>query len=65
MSLCMHSTGKSFSLTEDIEFVEYPNSKTLEAGSDGFITCKVTGVPQPTVSWRKDGRWLTMGTCTN
>ena len=51
-------------LTEDIEFVEYSRSKTFEAGSDGFITCNVTGVPRPTVSWRKDGRRIRMGTST-
>ncbi|XP_037697785.1 roundabout homolog 3 isoform X2 [Choloepus didactylus] len=35
-----------------------PANQTLALGSSVWLPCRVTGNPQPSVQWRKDGQWL-------
>ncbi|XP_076968683.1 roundabout homolog 3 [Tamandua tetradactyla] len=35
-----------------------PANQTLALGSPVWLPCRVTGNPQPSVRWRKDGQWL-------
>ncbi|XP_032724712.1 roundabout homolog 3 [Lontra canadensis] len=35
-----------------------PANQTLALGSSVWLPCRVTGNPQPSVQWKKDGQWL-------
>nr|XP_003819980.3 roundabout homolog 3 isoform X2 [Pan paniscus] len=35
-----------------------PANQTLVLGSSVWLPCRVTGNPQPSVRWKKDGQWL-------
>ncbi|XP_072678615.1 roundabout homolog 3 isoform X4 [Canis lupus baileyi] len=35
-----------------------PANQTLALGSPVWLPCRVTGNPQPSVRWKKDGQWL-------
>uniref|UniRef100_A0A8D2D7C9 Roundabout homolog 3 n=2 Tax=Sciurus TaxID=10001 RepID=A0A8D2D7C9_SCIVU len=35
-----------------------PANQTLTLGSSVWLPCRVTGNPQPSVRWKKDGQWL-------
>ncbi|XP_012584949.1 PREDICTED: roundabout homolog 3 [Condylura cristata] len=35
-----------------------PVNQTLSLGSSVWLPCRVTGNPQPSVQWKKDGQWL-------
>lgn len=35
-----------------------PANQTLALGSAVWLPCRVTGNPQPSVQWKKDGQWL-------
>nr|XP_003923602.1 roundabout homolog 3 isoform X1 [Saimiri boliviensis boliviensis] len=35
-----------------------PANQTLVLGSSVWLPCRVTGNPQPSVQWKKDGQWL-------
>uniref|UniRef100_A0A452QE03 Roundabout homolog 3 n=1 Tax=Ursus americanus TaxID=9643 RepID=A0A452QE03_URSAM len=35
-----------------------PANQTLSLGSSVWLLCRVTGNPQPSVQWKKDGQWL-------
>nr|XP_031299304.1 roundabout homolog 3 isoform X4 [Camelus dromedarius] len=35
-----------------------PTNQTLALGSTVWLPCRVTGKPQPSVQWKKDGQWL-------
>ncbi|XP_008575554.1 PREDICTED: roundabout homolog 3 [Galeopterus variegatus] len=35
-----------------------PANQTLALGSSAWLPCRVTGNPQPSVQWKKDGQWL-------
>ncbi|XP_006867741.1 PREDICTED: roundabout homolog 3 [Chrysochloris asiatica] len=35
-----------------------PPNQTLALGSSVWLPCRVTGNPQPSVQWKKDGQWL-------
>nr|XP_051704422.1 roundabout homolog 3 isoform X1 [Oryctolagus cuniculus] len=35
-----------------------PANQTLALGSSVWLPCRVTGSPQPSVQWKKDGQWL-------
>ncbi|KAM5224790.1 roundabout homolog 3 isoform 2-T2 [Hipposideros larvatus] len=35
-----------------------PANQTLALGSSVWLPCRVTGNPQPSVQWKKDGHWL-------
>nr|XP_045377605.1 roundabout homolog 3 [Camelus bactrianus] len=35
-----------------------PTNQTLALGSSVWLPCRVTGKPQPSVQWKKDGQWL-------
>ncbi|XP_006892906.1 PREDICTED: roundabout homolog 3 [Elephantulus edwardii] len=35
-----------------------PANQTLALGSAVWLPCRVTGSPQPSVQWKKDGQWL-------
>ncbi|XP_015426820.1 PREDICTED: roundabout homolog 3 [Myotis davidii] len=35
-----------------------PANQTLALGSSVWLPCRVTGDPQPSVQWKKDGQWL-------
>lgn len=38
-----------------------PANQTLALGSSVWLPCRVTGTPQPSVQWKKDGQWLQGG----
>ena len=35
-----------------------PANQTLALGSSVWLPCRVSGNPQPSVQWKKDGQWL-------
>lgn len=35
-----------------------PANQTLALGSSVWLPCRVTGNPQPSIQWKKDGQWL-------
>ncbi|XP_039728855.1 roundabout homolog 3-like [Pteropus medius] len=35
-----------------------PANQTVALGSSVWLPCRVTGNPQPSVQWKKDGQWL-------
>nr|KAF6467519.1 roundabout guidance receptor 3 [Rousettus aegyptiacus] len=35
-----------------------PGNQTVALGSSVWLPCRVTGNPQPSVQWKKDGQWL-------
>ena len=44
-----------FLITDQPEFTEHPQSKTLVEGSNVTFSSDANGVPEPTFSWTKDG----------
>lgn len=49
-----------------IEAASHPTEMSITVGTPLELTCVVTGVPMPTVTWEKDGRllagpWLVSG----
>nr|XP_008534223.1 PREDICTED: LOW QUALITY PROTEIN: roundabout homolog 3 [Equus przewalskii] len=38
--------------------IQGPANQTLALGSSVWLPCRVTGNPQPSVQWKKDGQWL-------
>ncbi|ELW72215.1 Roundabout like protein 3, partial [Tupaia chinensis] len=38
-----------------------PVNQTLVLGSPAWLVCRVTGSPQPSIQWKKDGHWLQGG----
>ncbi|XP_077612743.1 roundabout homolog 3 [Crocuta crocuta] len=38
-----------------------PANQTLALGSSVWLPCRVTGNPQPSIQWKKDGQWLQGG----
>ncbi|XP_008940595.1 PREDICTED: hemicentin-2-like, partial [Merops nubicus] len=49
-----------------VEAASYPTEMSITVGTSLELTCVVTGVPTPTVTWEKDGQllagpWLTSG----
>ena len=41
------------------KFVERMQNFTVNEGQPVTLTCQVTGVPVPMISWQKDGKMLT------
>ncbi|XP_004641439.1 roundabout homolog 3 [Octodon degus] len=35
-----------------------PSNQTLALGSSVWLPCRVSGDPQPSIRWKKDGQWL-------
>ncbi len=56
------STDKFGSVCQgDISFDEAPSPQNLEIHTDALIICRVSGEPQPTVSWRYNDQVITAG----
>ena len=48
-----------FLITDQPEFTEHPQSKTLVQGSSVTFSSDANGVPEPTFSWTKNGSAVT------
>lgn len=56
------SLNYEFSEKEQMQppkFVERMQNFTVNEGQPVTLTCQVTGVPVPMISWQKDGKMLT------
>ncbi|OCT63341.1 obscurin-like protein 1 isoform X2 [Xenopus laevis] len=56
--LSFPQTGLSTATELPPRFLLTPVSQRLCRGQSGELTCKVSGIPEPTIRWEKDGRNL-------
>lgn len=61
MQLMSVRTSKSM-FDKAPDFTAKLKDKTVATGSSVTLTCSVTGIPEPQITWYKDGRELTSGT---
>ncbi|XP_078060586.1 neural cell adhesion molecule 1-A-like [Mustelus asterias] len=49
-------TSININVIQRVTFVTVNTSLQIDEGQDASLGCRVIGIPQPTVSWRRDGQ---------